>query len=68
MLPAQLAADLEQAGLVEFALPVGFQRLLQFTVAADAGKTEGVGERHAEISMQIDGGIVDSARRMRQTQ
>ncbi|MCY1453686.1 hypothetical protein D9M71_706960 [compost metagenome] len=53
---AQFATDGAQAGFVEFAFPEGFLRLLQFTVAADAGEAEGMGQCHGgNLQYEVDG-------------
>ncbi|MCY1448854.1 hypothetical protein D9M71_655610 [compost metagenome] len=65
---AQLAADRAQAGLVQLALPVGFEGLLQLAVAADAREAEGVRQCHLSVSMWVMAVILDSRHHMRQTQ
>src|SRR5690606_9522887 len=42
----QFTPDLAQPGFIQIALPVRLERLLQFTVAADARESQGVGNRH----------------------
>ncbi|MCY1525667.1 hypothetical protein D9M68_606520 [compost metagenome] len=44
----QFAADGTQACFVQLTVPVGLQGFLQFTVAADARKTQGMGQGHVE--------------------
>ncbi|MNC59547.1 hypothetical protein D3C75_1093630 [compost metagenome] len=68
VLGAQLAANRAQAGLVQLALPVGFEGLLQLAVAADAREAEGVRQCHLSVSMWVMAVILDTRRHMRQTQ
>ena len=60
VLGAQAGAHLAQTGLGQFAFPVGFQRLLQFAVAANARETEVVGQCHGCLSLSVDGDILGS--------
>ncbi|MNZ76744.1 hypothetical protein D3C78_952620 [compost metagenome] len=45
---SQFTANGVQRGLVEIALPIGFEGFFQFAVGANARKTEGVGQGHGE--------------------
>ena len=51
---AQFTTYSPQAGLVQFALPVGLQGFFQFTVATDTRKTKGMGQGHVRTLQQIN--------------
>ncbi|MCY1515843.1 hypothetical protein D9M68_504450 [compost metagenome] len=53
---AQATANGAQAGFVQFALPEGFLGLLQFTVAADTRKAEGMGQGHV-VNLHASDGV-----------